>query len=538
MHIRTRGGEVLPSKGVAAEAGPKRGLHQPLTLSEQKKAILLTASFLCVVAVGLWHHELWRDEWQAWLLARDSASVLEMLRQVRFEGHLPAWNLILYVLSRFTRDPLAMQAVHLAFAAASIYLLSRFAPLPWLQKVLLAFGYFLAYEYAVIARPYALGVLALFAFCALFPVRHRHPVAIFLSLVLLAITSIYGVILSMAAGGTLLVERVAGSGARRVGWLRGRRVWLGVAAWLLGLAVAALALRPPGGFSTAVSAGNLSPWSVAVSVSTLNLAYLPLPAMSPELAWGTHFLPRAHTREALGLSLALAMSLGGAALLLFSRKPAALFLYVAGTGGLLAFHQWVFAGYMRHHGQLFLVFVASLWISALPVHEWRLPPWPDRWSGPGRRVGAVFITGILLVHVAAAGLLYRADARNHFSAAPAVAAFIQGAGLGHLPVAASPIPAASSVAGYLDRPIHYLAFGGPGTFVPYGQYPRRRDRNLSADLIRPFVERADSDVLLLLRRPFDDWGPGLDAEELARFPPGLERSEEYVIYRVRSRPAH
>jgi hypothetical protein len=499
------------------------------------RVAMVTLVFFCVAALGIAHHELWRDEWQPWLLARDSTSVLEMLRQVRLEGHLPAWNVILFVLSRFTRDPLAMQAVHIAFATASIYLLSRFAPLPWLQKVLLAFGYFLAYEYAVIARPYALGVLALFAFCSLFPVRHRHPVAIFLSLVLLAITSIYGVILSMAAGGTLLVERLAGSGRGRVPWLRGRRVWLGGAAWLLGLVVATLALRPPEGFSDAIAVDNLSLWSVAVSVSTLNLAYLPLPAMTPELAWGTHFLPRAHTREALALSLALAASIAGAAVVIFLRKPAALFLYVAGTGCMLAFHQLVHAGHMRHHGHLFLVFIASLWISALPLHEWRLPAWLDRWSGSARRMRAAFITSILLVHVAAAGMLYRADVRTHFSAAPAVAAFIQGAGLEHLPIAASPTPAGSSVAGNLDRPIHYLAFGGPGTFVPYGRYSPRPDRNLSAGVIRPFVERADGDVLLLLRKPFDEWGPALEAEELARFPPGLERSEEYVIYRVRPR---
>jgi hypothetical protein len=504
---------------------------KPTAWPDEFRAAVVTLVFFCVAAFGIAHHEMWRDEWQAWLLARDTTSILEMIGYLRIEGHLPAWNLVLFVVSRLTRDPIAMQGVHLVFATASIYLLCRFAPLPWLHKVLLAFGYFLAYEYAVIARPYALGVLALFAFCSLFPLRHRHPVSIFLSLLLLAITSLYGLILSIAAGAMLLVEGGAGSRQRGVGWPRGR-VWLGAAAWLAVLAVATNALRPPGGFSVAITLDNASLWSVATSVSILNRAYLPLPDLSAELMWNTHFIPRTGTREALALRLALALSIGGGAALLFLRKPAALFLYVAGTGGLLAFDQLVHSGHMRHHGHLFLVFVASLWLAALPLHEWRLPPWLERWKGSGARIGAAYTTGLLLVHVAAAGLLYRADVRAYFTAAPAVAEFIQARGLQHLPIAASPAPAGSSVAGYLDRPIHYLALNAPGTFVHYGRYSARRDRNLSMDLIRPFLESEEGDVLLVLRWPFDDWDPGLAVEELARFPPGIERSEEYVIYRV------
>lgn len=513
----------------------KADVGRPGTWPDEYWAVVVTVLFFSVAALGIAYHEMWRDEWQAWLLARDSASVLEMLGHQRIEGHLPAWALILFVLSRFTRDPVAMQAVHLVLATTSIYLLCRFAPLPWLYKVLLAFGYFLAYEYAVIARPYALGVLALFAFCSLFPVRHRHPVPLFLSLLLLAITSVYGAIMSVAAAGMLLVEWVAGSGQRRGAWPRGK-VWAGVTAWLVALTVVTIAVRPAAGFPEIITVDKVSLWSLATSISMLNRAYLPLPDLSAELMWNTHVIPRAHTRGPLALSLALALSIGISAALLFVRKPAVLFLYIAGTGGLLAFHELVHPGHMRHHGHLFLVFVACLWLSALPMHEWRPATWLDRWKGSSAPIGAAFVTGILLVHVAAAGLLYRADIRARFTSAPAVADFIESRGLEHLPIAASPAPAASSVAGYLDRPIHYLALGEPGTFVPYGRYARHRDWNVSMRLIRPFLEREDGDVIVLLRRPFDNWDPDLAVEELARFPAGIERSEEYVIYRVGPRP--
>jgi hypothetical protein len=484
-----------------------------------------------VAAIGMAHHEMWRDEWQAWLLARYSASFQEMLGQVRLEGHMPAWQVLLHLLTRFTGNPVAMQGAHLAIATASIFLLARFSPLPWSYKVLLAFGYFLAYEYAVIARPYAFGVLALFAFCALVPVRRRYPIPTVSALLLLAITSVYGLIVAGAAGGMLMVEAVVQSDRPGRGPFRRRSLYAGIAAWLIGVTVATIAIRPAERVPD-VSTDVISLWSVSVTVSSLNRAYVPLPDPHEQRTWNSHFLPRADTRGALALRLVLAVSLVAASALLFIRKPAVLFLYLVGTTGLLLFRQLVHAGHLRHDGHLFLVFVVCLWLAALPFRQWRLPSWVERWANAGARLGTVFVAGMLALHVAAAALLYRADIQRPFSSAPAVAEWLQAEGLVDVPIAASPAPAASSVAGYLDRPLHYLVLGGPGTFIYYGRYQRGEDRNRTAALVRTFLQQHEGEVLLLLRFPLEEEEPDWAVEELARFPPGIEGSEEYVVYRA------
>jgi hypothetical protein len=499
---------------------------------DSRWAAALAALFFCVAAVGVVYHELWRDEWQAWLIARDTTSIGSLLSSLRHDGHPPLWNLLLFLLGRLTRNPLAMQGIHLAIATTSIYLLARFAPLPRLHKVLLAFSYFLAYEYAVIARPYALGVLALFAFCALVPVRQRHPAAVFAALLVLAGSSVYGLILSATAGGMLLIEMVVSSNRDRPPFLHSRTVRIGVFAWLTGLGIALVAIRPPAGFTASLtSEASFSRWSLAATASTLSRAYLPFPDVASDHIWSTQFLATGN-RSALALSLALSITMGIGGVLLFLRKPSVLFMYVVGTASLLAFRHFVFLGSMRHHGQLFLLFVACLWLAGQPMREWQLPDWLYRWSETRTRWGALLVTGILLVQVAAAAVLYVADLRGHFSAAPLVATFIRERGLDQLPIGASPAPAASSVAGLLDRPIYYLATGAPGTFVRWARYPRVPDRNPSMDLIRPFLESESSAVLLLLGSEFEDWDPGLMVEELARFPAGLEPIEKYVLYRV------
>ena len=127
-------------------------------------AIGITTLFLIVGGYGAAHHEMWRDEIQAWLLARDSTSVFDLLANMKYEGHPPLWHLCLMPLTRITHSPIIMQVFHLLIAATTVFLFTRYAPFHWIHKFLFAFGYFALYEYAIIARNYALGLLLITIF--------------------------------------------------------------------------------------------------------------------------------------------------------------------------------------------------------------------------------------------------------------------------------------------------------------------------------------------------------------------------------------
>jgi hypothetical protein len=65
----------------------------------------------------------------------------------------------LWVITRFTTDPVAMQVLQLVIALGVWVLVWRLSPFRPVGKLLLLLSYYLFWEYFVVSRPYAIGVL-------------------------------------------------------------------------------------------------------------------------------------------------------------------------------------------------------------------------------------------------------------------------------------------------------------------------------------------------------------------------------------------
>ncbi len=131
--------------------------------------------FAILGLIGILHHEMWRDEMQAWLLAKDSPSLGALYQNTVYEGHPLLWHLCLYGLTKVSHNPRIMQGFHLLISISSFALIVKISPFSWLQKRLFGFSYFIFYEYSVISRSYALGVLLIFLFCTLYKQSETKP---------------------------------------------------------------------------------------------------------------------------------------------------------------------------------------------------------------------------------------------------------------------------------------------------------------------------------------------------------------------------
>src|SRR6478672_7860902 len=159
---------------------------------------LLVALFALTATVVLARHEMWMDELNPWVIARDAHSLRGLFFNMRFEPHPALWYLCLYALTRITHNPIAMQILHGAIATASVAVLSYLSPFRRRDVWLIAFGYYFVFEYCAISRGYALGVLLLLLACPLATRPRPQPLPIAVLLALAANTSLYGVILACA----------------------------------------------------------------------------------------------------------------------------------------------------------------------------------------------------------------------------------------------------------------------------------------------------------------------------------------------------
>ncbi len=107
---------------------------------------LLIAAFFALGLVQIFHHPLWQDEWQAWLVVRDSPSLFELFRNLRYEGHPALWYLVLYPLSRVTTQPWPCNCCTWPWPPPRS-MFSAVSPFTRLQKILFIFGYFPCFEY-------------------------------------------------------------------------------------------------------------------------------------------------------------------------------------------------------------------------------------------------------------------------------------------------------------------------------------------------------------------------------------------------------
>jgi hypothetical protein len=222
--------------------------------AERRFALVVTVVFLIVAAAVMARHEPWRDEMQAWLIARDSRSVRDLLAHVRYEGHPALWYLALYVLQRLVAPaPAVMQGFHLLVATSAVGVVARYAPFGRAQRAAFAAGYFPLYEYGVIARNYSICLALVAIACALFTRRRTRVFVLAGVLALLAQTIVYGTILAIAFGAALLIEQCL-PGSLVASWPRPARAQVAGALLIVGFGVATAALQmlPPSdtGFAT------------------------------------------------------------------------------------------------------------------------------------------------------------------------------------------------------------------------------------------------------------------------------------------------
>ena len=163
-------------------------------LKVRELAVWIAYSVMLGVVVP-WH-EPWSDESQAWLLARDLSIRQLLFHNLRYESHPALWYLILWGPSHLHMNYAVLGWISATIAAAGIYVLLRFSPFPFYLRAILPFTFFLAYQYAVVARSYVLFPLLCFLIAHIYRQVRPRPVLMAVLLALLANVSVHGTLVA------------------------------------------------------------------------------------------------------------------------------------------------------------------------------------------------------------------------------------------------------------------------------------------------------------------------------------------------------
>lgn len=182
---------------------------EKVTRRDKLLRLLSLGVYALLVALSIRRHEPWADEAQSWLLARDSGIAHLWGNLLHYEGTPGLWQTLLHALIRLGLPYSGYGFVSAILSLASVYILLQYVPFPLYIRLLLPFTYYLCYQYAVIARSYALTAPLLFAIAALYPQAMRRLWLMTLLLILLAGVSVHGFLLSVCIWVTLYARHAA-----------------------------------------------------------------------------------------------------------------------------------------------------------------------------------------------------------------------------------------------------------------------------------------------------------------------------------------
>jgi hypothetical protein len=489
--------------------------------------IAVLSSFILLESISIWRHEPWRDEMAVWMVAKYN-SFPAILDEARVQAQPLLWYVVIKGAQQLSSSPLIMGTVNLLFISLAGFLMLRYAPFGRIEKVFLCFSYFLFYEYGTISRNYGLTVAVLFAVCALHRHRKRHWMIIAFLLALICSIQIMNIIFAGCFLAVLIAERLFYPDSDAA--LDFRRLAASALIIVVGIAGALYQAIPPTGTVWSPSAGQK--WvfhSAPGALKSIWFAFVPI--STPTLHfWNTNILPEG------ALMIAASFIILVLSTLFLCRKPLAALFYASGAVGLLLFFYRFYHGFARHHGYLFLMFIAGYWIYR--NYEERMATlWTGRMAALSGDRNFSFFTVICFVNFCAVFVPVYFDWLYPFSASRQASKFLLQENfrdcvlLGDIDFCVAPI------AGWIDREMYYPAIDDFSKSVKW-QHPNRKrvlkEQTVEDQRYKQLIWRTaeklsvekQRDVLLILNYR-------LNREPVAEFPVSIVPDEGYYLYRFK-----
>lgn len=528
--------------------------------------LLLLLIFIILGAIGITYHEMWRDELEAWLIARDSNSIFALLENIKYTGHPPLWYFCLYIITRFIQSPWAMQLFHLLVAVTFVYIFIWYSPFTKLQKTLFCFGYYSLYEYSLISRNYGLGVVFVFAFCALFPSRYQNYLLLAIILSLLSQVNAYSLIISFALLLTLILDALVNSDNSKNLYSKRWSIAASLIIYGINLIVVVSQILPP---SDAIYKGDLL--SVyegdTIDIQTEDLSsiifhlkrlgraitsiwygYVPVPNFLEFHFHNTNILylfaeqnPTSDTAVYLVYLIYIfiflfSLIILGIGAIIFYRQPIILFFYTIANFTIIGFIYLVRIYGVRHTGYLFIVGTICFWLSTnYPKSNW-LSNLDNQFFNRIIKHKSQLLTILLCVHVVAGVYAYGRDILDPFSASEAATKYIKNHQYEKLTIVGSEENKVAPFSAFLNKKIYYPESEDFGSFAAWTANKNKQNKNITQqeilEQIDDLLDKENEEILLISDKELKSNIPEITIKKSKKFESSIIIDEIYYLYLI------
>jgi len=329
---------------------------------KQNYYLIIIILFIIFSVTLIFNHEPYRDEAQAWLIARDSTSFPDMLGKMRQEGTPPLWHIMLYPLAQLNFPIQSMQILHFIIILAAVILFITKSPFDLKTKLLFPFGYFILYQYNTIARNYGLAVLFLFLIATIYPKRLEKRKTYLIALILLGLTSLHGLAIAIVFGLFFIYELIPKEKKKKY-------LTLGIALIILFAGIGLITIAIENGHNAFVTeyTGKIIQRTITTADQKLTLPSMTLiNAFLPIQNNQLHFIDNNVFISTFGSTGLIIFLIGLALLVLIAyslmKTKIGLARFLACLFVLELIFWIILSGGMRHYGLIFALFITEAWI--------------------------------------------------------------------------------------------------------------------------------------------------------------------------------
>lgn len=427
----------------------------------------ITLAYLFLSLIGIIYHEVWLDEAHSFLIARDSQYFLDLIHNIRLEGHPIVWYLILWLLKELFATVFSMQLLHILIGTINIFLLLYYSPFNKIKKVLFAFSYYFFYEYNIISRNYAICLLCTTIFCILLSRENRNYILIAIVIAIMSNTHFLGLLLSFSFSAITLLVLFYDEKYRN-----NKFVWVSACTILLIAFIFCILQVIPVEetmFSRVERPGLLSVrrWS-AFSVLLKGLYQFP---QLGEKFWNTNVFTENKIIGAI-LSIVILVYI----IKVFAKKPLSLFVIISSYLSIALFlYSLLMHNYtVRHWGFIFLGFYAAVWMMEGMDQDFYYGKISNVIKNRNKVSDIQYsflIYSVLFTQLLSSCYLYYKDINYPFSNSRNVASYIIDKGYDKDLVIVSNFTSGPAISAYLGKKLYYPEYHSMGSFGLWNTYP-------------------------------------------------------------------